>query len=269
MTEVWNLQLPDSQKIVLLALADTANDEGHCWPSMASLARKCSKGQRTVQGVIKTLVAAGHVTRREVAGRGCEYWVHPVKEGTPAKAAPPQNLRRAANAPRNRRGGPPQSLRDTPAAAADKPSENHQEPSLDASHPRDARPADKPGESKPAKAKPEVPDWMPAEPWNGYLEMRKRIGKAPTDRAIELMIGKLERWRAEGHEPGAILDTATEHNWTGLYEPKEPRNAKRNDGSPDDWRGSARSHAPDRRDGFTRSLDETIAGGRASCAPVG
>lgn len=113
MTEVWALQLPDSQKIVLLALADAANDEGHCWPSMLSLARKCSKGQRTVQGVIKALVEAGHVTRREVAGRGCEYWVHPVKDFTPAETAPPQ------------------PLRDTPAAAADKPSKNHQEPSKD------------------------------------------------------------------------------------------------------------------------------------------
>lgn len=268
MTEVWNLQLPDSQKIVLLALADAANDEGHCWPSMASLARKCSKGQRTVQGVIKTLVTAGHVTRREVAGRGCEYWVHPVKEGTPAKTAPPQPLRRAANAPRNRRGGPPQPLRDTPAAAADKPSMNHQEPSLDASHPSGVRPAGNPDGKKPPKAKPVIPDWMPAEPWSGYLEMRKRIGKDPTDYAVKLMIGKLERWRAAGHDPATILNEATEHNWTGLYEPKGPRNEKRKDGSPDDWRDSASSHQPDRRDGFTRSLDDTIARGRSGGAPL-
>lgn len=131
MTEVWNLNLPDSQKIVLLALADSANDEGHCWPSMLSLARKCSKGQRTVQGVIKALVEAGHVTRREVAGRGCEYWVHPRKDCAPADTAPVQSSRPAGTAPRRRCAEPPQPLRDTPAAAADKPSENHQEPSKD------------------------------------------------------------------------------------------------------------------------------------------
>jgi hypothetical protein len=131
MTEVWSLDLPDSQKIVLLALADCANDEGHCWPSMLSLARKCSKGQRTVQGVIKALVEAGHVTRRERAGHGCEYWVHPRKDCTPADAAPPQPSRPAGTAPRSRRASPPQTLRGTPAAAADKPSENHQEPSED------------------------------------------------------------------------------------------------------------------------------------------
>lgn len=118
MSAVWQLDLPDSQKIVLLALADCANDEGHCWPSMASLAKKCSKGERTVQGVIKELEAAGHITRREVVGKGCNYTVHPRSDCAPQ---PPH--------PRRERHKPPQGLRHTPAAAADKPSKNHQEPS--------------------------------------------------------------------------------------------------------------------------------------------
>lgn len=120
MTEVWALDLPDSQKIVLLALADSANDEGFCWPSMASLARKCSKGERTVQGVIKQLVEAGHLTRKEVLGKGCQYIVHPRRDCAPQQPHPRKDCAR-----------PPQSLRDTPAAAADKPSKNHQEPSKD------------------------------------------------------------------------------------------------------------------------------------------
>lgn len=109
MTLAWSLDLPDSQKIVLLALADCANDEGHCWPSMASLARKCSKGERTVQGVIKQLVDAGHVTREEVIGKGCNYWVHPRRDCAPQPSRPA-------------RTAPPQGTAQTPAAAADKPS---------------------------------------------------------------------------------------------------------------------------------------------------
>ena len=104
MTDVWAIDLPDSQKIVLLALADSANDEGHCWPSMATLAKKCSKGERTVQGVIKQLVDAGHLTRKEVRGKGCNYYVHPRKDCAPADIAPPQITAK------------------TPAVAADKPS---------------------------------------------------------------------------------------------------------------------------------------------------
>lgn len=104
MTAVWSLDLPDSQKIVLLALADCANDEGLCWPSMATLTKKCSKGERTIQGVIKQLVEAGHLSRFEVVGKGCKYQVHPRTGCAPAKSAPPQGTTQ------------------TPAEAADKPS---------------------------------------------------------------------------------------------------------------------------------------------------
>jgi len=104
MTRVWDLDLPDSDKIVLLALADCANDEGHCWPSVASLVRKCSKSERTIQGSIKRLVDDGLLTRREVPGKGCNYTVLPQKQPRPAEAAPPQGTTQ------------------TPAAAADKPS---------------------------------------------------------------------------------------------------------------------------------------------------
>lgn len=145
MTAVWSIDLPDSQKIVLLALADCANDEGLCWPSMASLAKKCSKGERTVQGVIRELVAAGHLTRTEVVGKGCRYVVHPRSD------CAPQPLR-----PRKDRSPPPQPLRDTPAAAAPKPSKNHQEPSEDA-YASKARVA-----AKPRKV-PMTMDWEPTD----------------------------------------------------------------------------------------------------------
>jgi hypothetical protein len=112
MTAVWDLDLPDSDKIVLLALADCANDEGHCWPSVASLVRKCSKSERTIQGCIKRLVEEELLIRREVLGKGCNYTVLPRST---AKTAP-------------RSGGTPagsaraQGTTGTPAAAADKPS---------------------------------------------------------------------------------------------------------------------------------------------------
>lgn len=104
MTRVWDLDLPDSDKIVLLALADCANDEGHCWPSVASLVRKCSKSERTIQASIKRLVDEGLLARREVPGKGCNYTVLPRSGCAPAEPAPPQGTT------------------GTPAAAADKPS---------------------------------------------------------------------------------------------------------------------------------------------------
>lgn len=106
MTQVWDLALGDSSKIVLLALADCANDEGWAWPSIASLCRKANKCERTVQGVIQRLVKEGHLTRNEVPGKGCRYRIHPRNLCTPAESAPAQGLREtpAESAPHPRSG---------------------------------------------------------------------------------------------------------------------------------------------------------------------
>lgn len=109
MTAVWGVNLPDSEKIVLLALADAANDEGVCWPSMSSLAAKCSKSDRTVQAAIKALVTAGHLTRLERPGKGVLYTVHPRSDCAPQRLRPAEV-------------SPPKGTTPTPEAASDKPS---------------------------------------------------------------------------------------------------------------------------------------------------
>lgn len=59
MTWAWSLEISAGEKLVLLALADRANDDGECWPGVASLAKKCSMGDRTVQMHIKALAEKG------------------------------------------------------------------------------------------------------------------------------------------------------------------------------------------------------------------
>lgn len=206
MSLVWSLNLPDSQKIVLLALADSANDEGHCWPSMASLSAKCSKSERTIQGVIKDLVAAGHLTRKEISGKGCNYYVHPRSNCTPATPA--------ASAPR--KDCAPQGLPQTPAAAADKPSRTIIKGLADA----------KPKRARKVASDFPIPDWLPAGPWAAFLEMRKQKAAWPTASAVELLVQKLDRWRAQGHDPGEVLNASVENNWTGIFEPKASHNGR-------------------------------------------
>ena len=104
MSVVWELDLPDSEKLALLALADCANDEGYCWPSMATLAKKCSKSDRTVQKAIQSLMEKGHLSRDERPGKGVFYRIHPRRDFAPETASPPK-------------GTTP-----TPEAASDKPS---------------------------------------------------------------------------------------------------------------------------------------------------
>lgn len=87
MTAVWAVTtLIHTDKLVLLALADNANDEGLCWPSVATLTQKCGMDTRTVQRVVGRLCEAGHLSVHERQGKSNYYTVHPWRSDTPGVA---------------------------------------------------------------------------------------------------------------------------------------------------------------------------------------
>jgi hypothetical protein len=80
MTAVWDLPLPPAQKLVLLKLADCANDDGrNAYPSVGLLVTSCTMSRRTVQRVLAELVDAGHLVVDAEAShhRPTTYRVHP------------------------------------------------------------------------------------------------------------------------------------------------------------------------------------------------
>jgi hypothetical protein len=69
MSEVWRTNLPTTEKMVLLVIADHANDEGiEAWPSQATIAKKASISIRTVQRCVNNLVKANYLKMEKRAG---------------------------------------------------------------------------------------------------------------------------------------------------------------------------------------------------------
>ena len=148
MSAAWAIALPDSEKLVLLALADWSDDAGLCWPSVKKLAEKCSKSERTIQGALKSLEAKGQITRDQRPGHGCKYTIHPRSGCTPAESAPPQRLRQ------------------TPAAAAPNTSLTRQYSEANASS--SPAPQPKPKARDPAKGTRLPETWEPTPADHAY-----------------------------------------------------------------------------------------------------
>src|SRR6476660_6138248 len=75
---------------------------------------------------------------------------------------------------------------------------------------------------KPKQAHGEaVPDWVPAESWTGFVEMRKRSRKPFTSRAVQLIVQKLEKLRANGESVAEILDQSTRNEWQDVFPLKQ------------------------------------------------
>jgi len=115
MAWVWEQsQSTPTQRLVLLAIADCANDAGaEAYPSMATLRKKTGLSERAIQAALNGLVALGELAVNLNAGpRGCNRY---RVIATPAGNAPPQEMRGAGDAP------PPQEMHPTPAGNAGVP----------------------------------------------------------------------------------------------------------------------------------------------------
>ena len=166
MSLCWPLQgMSGPQKAVLISLADNANDEGVCWPSVARIAERTCLAERTVQGAIKWLGQASILSVRERMGRSTMYTL------TPAAYAPPQDMHPAAYAP-----PPPQLTTETPAAAAPR---TVIEPSSEPSPPV--------GDENPSKiAKPKCPSQAIVDLFNKTLPGLPQVAMLTKDRVTKI-----------------------------------------------------------------------------------
>lgn len=67
-----------------------------------------------------------------------------------------------------------------------------------------------------------IPDWLPVERLAGFIENRKELKKAMTQRAAALLINELIKLKQSGHDPLACMDTAILKGWSSVYPPSAP-----------------------------------------------
>jgi hypothetical protein len=191
MSAVWERDdLTSTQKLVLLALADWANDEGLCWPSIDRVALKASLTSRGVQKTIRSLEEMQFLRKEEIKGRGNKYWVSmPTNEVHPRTTFTP----------------PVSQVHPSPEPRSPNTSYTHQ---LTTKYIIEGYPV-----------------WLPIEAWQGWVEMRNQRKRPLTDRAKDRAYKKLEALHLAGHDINELLDRSTINGWLDIYEPKGATNA--------------------------------------------
>lgn len=185
MSAVWERSdISSTQKLVMLALADWANDDGLCWPSIDRLAQKTGMAGRSVQRIIRDLEQVGLVKRDEVVGKGNRYWIlTPLTDCHPRHSVTP----------------PLTECHPTPdTVSPNTPKTPH----------------------LPVNVIRGLPDWLPLDAWDGWLEMRRAKKKPMTGRAMHRALNKLEAMREAGQDIAEVLDRSTMNGWTDIYEIK-------------------------------------------------
>lgn len=106
MNWAWGIDLPPPTKIVLLKLADRANDDGVCWPGQASMAHDCGMSERSVMRHLADLEKRGLILiehRKGENGRQSTNLYHLVFSHVPGdKLAPGDDAQPGDNGGQNR-----------------------------------------------------------------------------------------------------------------------------------------------------------------------
>jgi len=224
----WQFKLPATQKIILLALANWANEENQAWYSYNSIAGQCGLKRRCVIMNCKKLEELGFIVvekRRNgekndtnlitlqvnETGGALDALVHEAHQGSALDAPGVVHLTTSSGA------------LDAPEYNKNITIEyNNEYNSADAVDVQVEKPKESIKQKKQTPKLPdyELPDYVDADLFKDYLSVRKKIKAVNSDRAINSLIKKLVGFKDDGHDINEIIENAIVGSWKNLYPPK-------------------------------------------------
>jgi hypothetical protein len=222
MAVVWeNADLDPYERLVMLCLADHADDNGQCYPSIQRICDRTGMGERGVQNVIRRLSSNGRLSVENGGGRH-------VRNGYTITLNPAHNAAYHDEKPRT----------ENPVSGAETP-----HPITETPHPITINPAPGAPETPRTVKEPSVSKTREAlltvlrpETADAFIAHRKAKRAKMTDHAADLIARSLM-----GHpDPDAVVNESIKNGWTGVFpdgfKSNSQQKAKPN-GWTDTWRG--------------------------------
>jgi len=157
MTRVWaNSKQKGSALLLMVSIADYANERGVAYPSIETLARKVRMSERNVQLLLRKLEEAGEIAIKPNAGpAGCNLYRIILDEDSGVnggeKIAPPQGENFSPGGEIQREGGEIQRAKGVKASSPDPSLDPPIDPSED-DHAREVQPQQSSSSSSPASS---------------------------------------------------------------------------------------------------------------------
>lgn len=219
MARVWAESTQSgSHLLMLLAIADFADDDGNAYPAVTTLATKCRMRPRNAQVLLAALRRCGELDVRENEGpRGTNLYRITVGQGVQSLAG----VQKLAGVQGNARGGAKPCAKPLQRLAYEPSGNRHEPPKAARKH-----------AAKFDATTIELPDWLPRETWADWVADRRERRKPLSSRAAEKQLKQLAQLKAEGHDPVSVIDSSIANGWQGLFAPKGASRTERHAGRP-------------------------------------
>lgn len=198
MAAVWGMDgLSRDELLVMLALADFADDAGMCWPAMAAIAGKARMTERGARGIVRRLEIRGVLTIEEARGRTYSnryrLVVKPERDDIKPEAETRNDVPVIPVKPERENIKPERD--DTKTGTRVPP--NHQEPSKNRQ------------KNNPAAI---LAPLLGADLAASVVEHRRRKGSPLTDHAAQLLGKRFSEWR----NPVEAAEEMIARGWQGF-----------------------------------------------------
>lgn len=242
----WLQPLKATRKLVLLSIADRADEHQRCYPSIARLVQDTGLDRETIMEAIADIEALGlmTVTRRtgsssiyQLAGSTVQHLsgkaVHPPLGDAPdlsekADRYPSEKPDRSEVTDQSEK--PDRTSRKNPTPTSRKnpthnlpiePTKNQENP-LPLSPPSstDGKPRERGGGRRFDATTLPLPTCVSTDQWRRWVAYRQSIKKPISRETAEAQLKQLVDWHGAGHDPNAILATSIRNSWQGIFQPK-------------------------------------------------
>lgn len=188
----WTQCIKSTQKLVLLSLADRADDKNNCYPSVTRLSKDTCLDRKTVIKNISTLENLGLIQVKKRFG-ACNYYTIKLRE-TSTKNGTSTEI---GTSTKNGTTPVPKTVLEPVPKTVHKSISN---------------------------LPYNLPIYIDSELFADYLALRKKIKAVNSERAIKILIGKLEDIKNKGQDPNKAIERSIESSWKTVYEEKNNGN---------------------------------------------
>ncbi|EKB01237.1 helix-turn-helix domain-containing protein [Proteus mirabilis] len=199
----WNLDLKAPQKILILSLADRADEYHCCYPSIQRLVKDTGLDKKTIGKWINLMIEDGLISDTGER-KGPTKRVRVLRLNIETECTQKRDDTKSGNVPKN--------------GSLNVPKNGSQNQSLETNN----EPKKKGFDAK----KESIPDWLDREIWFNWIDYRNEIKKPfKTKKTFELQVKFLLECLEEGYSPEEIINQSIANGWQGLFKPKNNHQA--------------------------------------------
>lgn len=177
-------------KLILLSLADRADEDHVCYPSISRISSDTGLDRKTIMSGIKSMCDLGLISAKKKHGSGNKYELLGVQN---------RHQTSTKNGTGTENGTSPKNGTTT-------------------STKNGTRPVPKTGHESINNLPMNLPDYVDHDLFADFWEMRSGMKNIrQTERAMKLLLTELENLRQQGNDPNEVIGKSIRNSWKDFY----------------------------------------------------